>query len=159
MQKLLSHGNDTWMPLIGRILLSLIFILSGFAKMTAFGGSVGYAATVFGEALATPAIIVAILVELLGGLMLLVGFKTRLVAWILAVYTLVAALAFHNFWAYSEDLQQNQMIHFMKNLAIVGGMLFVGAFGAGKLSVDHKKHFGSDSLPPEHHEDQSVETA
>ena len=121
-------------PLTGRILLSLIFILSGFAKVTNFTGSVQFAATGVGESLATLAIIVAIAVELGGGFMLLFGFKIRWAALTVAGYTLLAALLYHFDFA-----NQAQMTNFMKNLAIAGGLLFVAIYGAGPLSVDSKR--------------------
>ena len=120
-------------PLTGRILLSLIFILSGFAKVTNFAGSVQFAAMGVGESLATLAIIVAIAVELGGGIMLLLGFKTRWVALVIASYALLTALLFHFDFA-----NQAQMTNFMKNLAIAGGLLFVAVYGAGPFSMDKK---------------------
>ena len=78
----------------------------------------------------------AIIIELGGGIMLVLGWKTRLAAMALFLFTGLAALIFHNFWAAAPDQAQNQMIHFMKNLAIMGGMLFVMVHGAGALSLD-----------------------
>ena len=121
-------------PLTGRILLSLIFILSGFAKVTNFAGSVGYAAVGVGESLATLAIIVAIIVELGGGLMLLFGYKIKWAALAVAGYTLLAALLFH-----FDFTDQAQMTNFMKNLAIAGGLLFVVVYGAGPFSMDKRR--------------------
>ena len=121
-------------PLTGRILLSLIFILSGFAKVTNFAGSVGYATVGVGESLATLAIIVAIIVELGGGLMLLFGYKIKWAALAVAGYTLLAALLFH-----FDFTDQAQMTNFMKNLAIAGGLLFVVVYGAGPFSMDKRR--------------------
>lgn len=129
MQTLLSSYG----PLVGRILLSILFIFSGFAKVTNFAGSVQYAAVGVGESLATIAIIVAIIVELGGGLMLLLGYKIKWVALVVAAYTLLAALLFHFDFA-----DQNQMVNFMKNLAIAGGLLFVALYGAGPMSIDNR---------------------
>ena len=139
MQTLLSSYG----PLGGRILRSLIFILSGFAKVTNFTGNVQYAAIGVGESLATLAIIVAIVIELIGGLMLLFGFKIKWAALTVAAYTLLAALLFHNFWTFGEMEAQFQMINFMKNLAIAGGLLFVAVYGAGPFSVDKKRELSS----------------
>ena len=139
MQTLLSSYG----PLGGRILLSLIFILSGFAKVTNFTGNVQYAAIGVGESLSTLAIIVAIVIELIGGLMLLFGFKIKWAALTVAAYTLLAALLFHNFWKFGEMEAQFQMINFMKNLAIAGGLLFVAVYGAGPFSVDKKRELSS----------------
>ena len=129
MQTLLSSYG----PLVGRILLSLLFLFSAFGKITNFAGSVQYAAVGVGESLATLAIVVAIIVELGGGLMLLFGFKIKLVALVVAGYTLLAAFLFHFDFA-----DQNQMVHFMKNLSIAGGLLFVALYGAGSMSADER---------------------
>ena len=122
-------------PLVGRILIALIFVFAGFGKITGFEGTVGYIAS---KGLPFPqlAAIGAIIVELGGGIMLVLGWKTRLAAAALLIFTGLAALFFHNFWALTPDQAQNQMIHFMKNLAMMGGMLFVMVHGAGALSLD-----------------------
>ncbi len=124
--------------LVGRILIAQIFLFSGFGKLSGFEGTVGYIAS---KSLPMPEIaaIIAIIVELCGGLMLVFGWRTRLAAAALCVFTGLAALFFHNFWAAAPDQAQNQMIHFMKNITIMGGLLFVVAHGAGPLSVDRGK--------------------
>jgi putative oxidoreductase len=121
--------------LAGRLLMAAIFILSGAGKIAAFSATVGYISSQ-GIPLATLAAVLAIVVELGGGLMLLVGWKTRWAAAVIAVFTVFAAVIFHNFWAVAPDQVQNTMIHFMKNFAMVGGLLYMGVFGAGSLSVD-----------------------
>lgn len=122
-------------PLGGRILIALIFLFSAYSKITGFEGTVGYIAS---KSLPLPqlAAIVAIIVELGGGLMLVVGWKARWGAAALFVFTLLAALFFHNFWAAAADQAQNQMIHFMKNISMLGGLLYVVVHGSGPLSVD-----------------------
>jgi putative oxidoreductase len=128
-------------PLVGRILIALIFVFAGFGKITGFEGTVGYIASK-GMPLPQLAAIGAILIELGGGIMLVLGWKTRLAAMALFLFTGLAALIFHNFWAAAPDQAQNQMIHFMKNLAIMGGMIFVMVHGAGALSLDRKTSNG-----------------
>jgi putative oxidoreductase len=125
-------------PLGGRILMSLLFIMSGWGKLTAFSGTAGYMAS---AGMPHPELLLpfAIAIELGGGLMLLFGWKTRLAALALFVFTIPATLIFHNFWAADAANAQNQMIHFMKNVTILGGMLYVMAFGAGPLSLDNRK--------------------
>ncbi len=121
--------------LAGRILLALIFFMSGFGKLTGFAGTAGYIASTglpFSELLTVGAIVL----ELGGGLALIVGWKTRWAALALVVFTVPATLLFHNFWAVPADQAMNQNIHFMKNLSIIGGLLVVWAFGAGRLSID-----------------------
>ena len=119
----------------GRILLALIFIMSGFGKVTGFQGTVGYIASK-GLPLPQVAAAIAIVAELGGGILLAIGYKARWAALALAVFTLAAAVLFHNFWAADAAQAMNQQIHFMKNLAITGGMLMVFAFGPGRYSVD-----------------------
>jgi putative oxidoreductase len=122
-------------PLAGRILIALIFVLSGFGKITGFEGTVGYIASK-GLPLPQLAAIGAIIVELGGGILLIIGWKARWAAAAMLVFTALAALFFHNFWAMPPDQAQNQMIHFMKNISMVGGLLFVVIHGSGALSVD-----------------------
>ena len=122
-------------PLAGRILIALIFVLSGFGKITGFEGTVGYIAS-NGLPLPQLAAIGAIIVELGGGILLVVGWKARWAAAAMFVFTALAALIFHNFWAVPADQAQNQMIHFMKNISILGGLLYVIVHGSGPLSVD-----------------------
>lgn len=121
--------------LTGRILIALIFILSGFSKIAGFEGTVGYIAS---QGLPLPQLLAigAIIVELGGGLMLVFGWKARWAAAALFVFTALAALLFHNFWAVPPDQAQNQMIHFMKNLSMMGGLLFVVLHGSGSLSLE-----------------------
>ncbi len=115
--------------LAGRFGLSLIFILSGFAKLGAgYAGTQGYM-----EAMGVPGALLplVIAVEILGGLAILLGGLTRWAALGLAVFSVASAFLFH------FDLgDQGQFIHFMKNIAIAGGFLVLAAHGAGKFSVD-----------------------
>lgn len=121
--------------LVGRILLAVLFIISGFGKITGFEGTAGYIAS---KGLPMPQVVAAltIVVELGGGILLAIGYKARWAALALAVFTLLAALIFHNFWAVEAAQKMNQQINFLKNLAIAGGMLMVFAFGPGRYSVD-----------------------
>ena len=121
--------------LVGRILLALIFITSGFSKITGFDGTVGYIAS---KGLPLPQVgaIIAILCELGGGLLLAIGYKARWAALVLALFTLAAAILFHNYWAVEAAQKMAQQINFWKNIAISGGMLMVFAFGPGRYSVD-----------------------
>ena len=118
---------------LGRVLISAIFVLSGLSKLTAISGTMGYIAAA-GLPLAPVALAVAIAIEVLGGLALIVGFKTRWVAAALALFSVVTALAFH-----SNLGDQNQFIHFFKNIAMAGGLLQIVAFGGGALSLDARK--------------------
>jgi len=122
-------------PLIGRILIAFIFIFAGYGKITGFEGTVGYIAS---KSLPMPqlAAVGAIIVELGGGLLLVAGWKARWAAAALFVFTGLAALIFHNFWAVPADQVQNTMIHFMKNISMMGGLLYVIVHGSGPISVD-----------------------
>jgi putative oxidoreductase len=124
--------------LVGRILLSLVFLNAGYRKLMAVAGSAGY----FGKlGFPMPEVLVwvAIAIELGGAILLIVGWKTRWAAWLLALFTLVATFAAHRFWEVDAAQYANQMNHFLKNLAIVGGMMFVAAVGPGALSVDGRR--------------------
>lgn len=119
--------------LIGRVLLSAIFILPGCSKLAAPAMMVGYISSV-GLPLPQLALALAIVVEIGGGLALIAGYRTRTVAAVLAVFSLFTALAFHNALG-----DQNQFIYFFKNIAMAGGLLQVVAFGAGRFSLDARR--------------------
>lgn len=123
--------------LLGRILLAALFVPAGFDKISGFEGTVGYIGSV-GLPLPALGAVVAIVVELGLGLLLLVGFKTRLSAIVLAVFTVAAAVFFHNYWALPADKAFVNQLMFWKNIAIAGGLLGFAAFGAGRLSIDKK---------------------
>ncbi len=129
-----ANVQDT-AALVGRILLALIFITSGFGKITGFEGTVGHIAS---KGLPLPQVgaIIAIVVELGGGILLAIGFKARWAALALAIFTLAAGILFHNYWAVEAAQKTFQQINFWKNIAITGGMLMAFAFGPGRYSVD-----------------------
>src|SRR3954451_693716 len=127
-----SNMNNV-VVLIGRILLAAIFILAGFGKLTDISGTAAYfavynlpggAATAVGSGL----------IELLGGIAILIGFQTRIAAWVLAVFSVATALIAHTNWA---DMMQ--LINFQKNLAMAGGFLVLATYGPGALSVDARR--------------------
>jgi putative oxidoreductase len=124
-------------PFVGRLLIAVIFLISGFGKIADPTGTQGYIAAA-GLPLPLVAYGVAVIVEAGGGLLLLLGFQTRIAALALAVFSIAAAFGFHHDFA-----DQNQMIHFLKNLAIAGGLLQVAAFGAGAFSLDAYRGRGS----------------
>lgn len=122
-------------PLVGRILMAFIFLFAGYGKVTGFEGTVGYIASK-GLPLPQIAAIGAIIVELGGSILMFLGWKARWAAAALFVFTGLTALFFHNFWAVPADLAQNQMIHFMKNISMMGGLLYVVVYGSGPISID-----------------------
>jgi putative oxidoreductase len=114
--------------LVGRILLVLMFVLSGWSKINGYAGTQAYMGSAGVPAILLPLVII---VELLGGLMIVVGYKTRLAALALFAFTIAASVLFHQFW-----VQPAQYQPFMKNLAAAGGFLVLFAAGAGAYSVD-----------------------
>ncbi len=122
-------------PLVARLLLAQIFLISGFGKIVGFEGTAQYIAA-HGLPAAQLVTILTILVELGGGIALVVGWKARFAAAALFVFSLLAALIFHAFWAAPADQAMMQQINFLKNLAISGGMLYVVVYGSGPLSVE-----------------------
>jgi putative oxidoreductase len=119
--------------LVARILLAFIFILSGVQKFFGLEGTAAYISSV-GLPFATLLAVGAAIVETFGGLAILVGFRTREAAWVLAAFTLVAGFLFH-----FDPADQMQMINFMKNIAIAGGFLALGQIGAGAFSLDARR--------------------
>jgi putative oxidoreductase len=120
-------------PAAGRAMLSALFLLSGAAKIAAPAMTIGYIQSV-GLPLPGVAFALAALVEIVGGLALLLGYRTRATAGVLALFTLATAVFFHNQFG-----DQNQFIHFFKNVAIAGGLLNVIAFGGGRISLDGRR--------------------
>ena len=122
--------------LVGRILLAIIFITSGFGKITGYDGTAAYMATKL--PMVGVLLPLTILTELGGGLALAVGFKARWAGLALAAFTLLAGFLFHDYWNADAAHRMGQQINFMKNISIGGGMLMVFAFGPGAWSVDKK---------------------
>jgi len=115
----------------GRILIALIFVLSGINKLGGFAGTQAYMESAGVPGMLLP---VVIALELLGGLAIILGWHTRLAAFLLAGFTLLSGILFHG-----NIGDQMQMIMFMKNLAIAGGFLMIVALGAGPWSIDNRK--------------------
>ena len=123
---------------IGRVLLALMFLMAGFSKLGGLEGTAGYIAS---KGLPMPqllAIGVAVL-ELVAAALLIVGWQARWAALALAAFTLLASVLFHNFWAMPEAQKMMQQQAFMKNIAAIGGLLVVFAFGPGTLSLDARR--------------------
>ena len=121
-----------YLPLIGRLLIAAPFLLSGVGKLAAYDRVVGMI-TAAGLPLAPLGWVIAIVVEIGGGLLMIAGFRVRLAAYVMAAFTLAAAVFFHRNFS-----DPNQMIHFLKNLVIIGGLLNIAYFGAGPLSLDNR---------------------
>ena len=127
-------------PLVvaGRILLALMFVMAGFSKLRNIAGTAGYIASA-GLPMATALAWATGLFEVAAGLALAVGFHARWVALLLGLFTLLASVLFHKFWAVPADQQFMQQLMFMKNLAVAGGMFIVAALGPGPLSFDARR--------------------
>jgi len=121
---------NRYLPALGRLLIAAIFLLSGLNKIASPDATQAYIAS---AGLPAPflAYLVAVVVEVGGGILLLIGYQARLAALVLALFTIAAAFGFHHKFG-----DQNQFIHFFKNLAMAGGLLQVVAFGAGAFSID-----------------------
>ncbi len=128
--------QDT-VALVGRILMALLFVPAGFNKLMGFAGTAGYFAKI-GVPLPEVAVVVAIAVELVVALLFLLGYKTRLMAIILAVFTVATAFLGHAFWNAPPEMLMAQKTNFFKNFAIAGGFLAFFAFGPGRLSIDKR---------------------
>jgi putative oxidoreductase len=125
-----------YIPFAGRLLIGLPFALSGLSKLAAIGPTTAIIRAA-GLPLPPMALALAVIVELGGGILLVVGFRTRIVATVLALFSLATAVSFHSNFA-----DQNQMIHFLKNVMMAGGLLQIVAFGAGALSIDNRSAKG-----------------
>lgn len=120
---------------MGRILMAMIFIVSGYGKLKGFDGTATYMAAA-GLPMAKLLLVPTIAVELGGGLLLAIGWKARWAAFALFLFVIPATFIFHAFWAAPPARAMMQAINFEKNLAILGGLLYVGFCGPGRLSVD-----------------------
>jgi putative oxidoreductase len=121
--------------LLGRVLLAFIFVIAGFGKLTGFSGTAAYMSSK-GIPIAEVLLVPTIIIELGGGLLLAVGYKARWAALAIFLFIIPTTLIFHNFWAVGPDQVQMQLIQFQKNLAIMGGMLYVVFNGPGPWSLD-----------------------
>ncbi|MEO7152571.1 MAG: DoxX family protein [Burkholderiaceae bacterium] len=128
----------TPLAVAGRFLLALMFVMAGFSKIAGFAGTVGYMQSK-GIPAAEVLAVLTILVEIGGGLALVVGSQARWAALALAGFTAIATLIFHNFWALPDAQKMVQQLMFMKNLSVIGGLLMVAALGAGPASLDARR--------------------
>ncbi|WP_109126353.1 DoxX family protein [Dyella sp. C11] len=129
----LPNALTTVVPAFGRLLISSLFLLAGFSKIAAPAMTIGYIQSV-GLPLPSVAFVLAAFTEIVGGILLLLGYRTRIVAGVLFFFSLATAAFFHSHLA-----DQNQFIHFFKNVALAGGLLHVVAFGGGRLSLDGRR--------------------
>ena len=116
--------------LIGRILISSVFLISGFNKINQYDGTIEWM-----ESFGVPGILIipAILLEIIGSLMIIIGYKTRVIATLFSIFCIILAIIFHH-----DFSNQMQLVSFLKNLALAGGFLFLVVSGPGKISLDKK---------------------
>ena len=132
----MQTGTQDLVALVGRILIVILFALSGWEKLTGLEGTAGYIASKnlpmpMGLAVASG------VVELAGAILVIVGYRARLGALALAIFTVLAAVLFHNYWTIEDAAARSmQYINFWKNVGLLGGLLMIVAFGPGRYSLD-----------------------
>jgi putative oxidoreductase len=131
-----------YLPFVGRLMIGLPFAMSGLSKLAAYGATTAYIGAA-GLPFPPAAYAVAVTVELGGGLLLVLGYRARIVAAVMAIFALATALSFHTHFA-----DQNQMINFLKNVMMAGGLLQIVAFGAGAFSLDNRRKGAELSSSP-----------
>ena len=138
----MNASNQAWVHPVARILLGALFFISGISKLLAFAGTVGYM-TKFGVPMPEVLAALTIAVEIGASFLLIIGFKARIAALVLAIFVAIITPIFHGYWDVDPAQYGNQFNHFWKNITIIGGMLYVFAIGAGAFSVDARRQAGS----------------
>lgn len=129
-------GLNSFLMLLGRVCFSLLFVIAGYAKLMALNEA---ASALAAQGVPVPGVMVfvATFLELVGGLMVLLGWYTRVGAFLLFLFVLPETWYFHTFWTVATPMDMvGQFSHFMKNLSIMGGALYIMAVGAGHVSID-----------------------
>jgi putative oxidoreductase len=128
----------SWMLLIGRILIGSLFLVEGIRQVVFCAGSVGYF-NKLGFPVPEAMVWLSIIIHIAGGILLIVGWKAQWTSWVLLLLVVIATAMGHRFWQFDAAQYGNQLDHFLKNLAIIGGLLYVITLGAGAMSVDGRK--------------------
>jgi putative oxidoreductase len=133
----LFESRKDELTLIARLLLMGLFVIFGWSKLTGFSGTAAY---MVAQGLPLPAVsaVIAVVMELFVGIAILIGFYTRPLAFLLAVYTLATAVIGHHYWTLADGARAEAMINFYKNVSIMGGLLLLSVTGAGKYSIDRR---------------------
>jgi putative oxidoreductase len=131
----MNATTQSWMLLLSRILVGSLFVVIGIRTAMYFSGGVGYF-TKLGFPVPEATTWLALIIDIGAGSLLIAGWKTRWVSWLLVVFVAIAIAMAHRFWEYDATQYANQLNHFLKNLAIIGGLLYLIAFGPGAMSVD-----------------------
>lgn len=135
----MNQSIQNFAALGGRLLLAAIFVISGINKLSDFSGTAAFMSSA-GLPAAEFLLVLTILIEVAGGLMIVLGWYSRQLALMLFLFMIPVTAVFHNPWAAGDPAQvQQQMIHFLKNLAIMGGLLHLSAFGPGRFSIEARK--------------------
>jgi putative oxidoreductase len=137
MRYSLFENRKSEVILVARILMMVLFVMFGWAKLTGFSGTVAYMAS-SGAPVPALSAVIAVVMELVAGIALVVGFYTRPLALLLALYTLGTAIIGHHFWNMTGAEQYANMINFYKNISIIGGLLLLVVTGPGKYSFDKR---------------------
>ena len=135
MSSIARTGYHPMLLLAGRSLLATLFLVAGIRKALTFAVSAAYF-TRLGFPLPEVMVVVAIIIEVGCALLLIAGWKTRSVAWLLALFVLIATFMGHRFWEFEPAYFSNQLNHFLKNFAVIGGLMLVAAAGPGSASVE-----------------------
>jgi len=134
----MNATTQSWMLLLGRILVGSLFVVIGIRTVMFYAGSVGYF-TKLGFPVPEATTWLAFIIDIGAGFLLIVGWKTQWVSWLLVVFVAIAIAMAHRFWEFDATQYANQLNHFLKDLAIIGGLLYVITFGPGAMSVDGRK--------------------
>lgn len=132
-----SRAAAAILSLAGRCLLAALFLVSAIRSLGAVSGTAGYLGRL-GVPLPEIAAWLVIAAEIVGALMLIAGWRSRLAAWALIAFVVVATLLAHRFWVVDAAQYANQLNHFLKNLAVIGGLLYVAVHGPGRLALDSR---------------------
>ncbi|HEY6239761.1 MAG TPA: DoxX family protein [Burkholderiales bacterium] len=130
--------------LIGRVLVGSLFLVAGIRHFMFYAGSVGYF-TKLGFPAPEAMVWLSIIIHIVGGILLIVGWRTQWASWVLLALVVIATAMAHRFWQFDAAQYVNQLNHFLKNLAIIGGLLYVITFGAGAMSADGRKRGGGSA--------------
>lgn len=133
----MNPAAQSQMLAVSRLLLAAVFLVAGIRKIMFYSGTVGYF-TKLGFPAPEVMAVLAILVEVGGGALLVLGWQTRRASWLLILFVVIATAMAHRFWEFDAAQYANQMNHFLKNAAIVGGLLYAAVMGAGALSLDSR---------------------
>ena len=133
----MNSAAQSQMLLVGRVLLGVLFLVAGIRIILSYSGNIGYF-TRLGFPAPEVMTVLAVIIELGGGALLILGWQTRRIAWLLVLFVAIATAMAHRFWEFDSAQYGNQLNHFLKNVAIIGGLLYVAVLGAGKLSLDER---------------------